>query len=253
VPTSPLTAWAFYLSGALGAVILLGALLTALAVTHRRRLRAEREHAQQLVAAQDDERARVARELHDDALQRVMLIRHELEVAGEHGGAEMTRRIAGLDAELEDLGVVLRSAAHQLHPSVVEKAGLVRALEALALTVRESEGVEVHCALPPPDLTVPPAVALAAYRVAQESLRNVVKHSGAPEAHLTVTMDAGVLTIRIADKGLGFDVRVVEEQGGLGLLAMKQRTAAAGGRLTVTARRDEGTVVTARFPGRKGR
>ena len=129
---SPLTLVSLFVAGALSVAIVLAAFIVALVITQKRRLAQERVNAQRVLAAQEEERARVARELHDDALQRIAMIRHELGEAAQHGGPEMARRIDGISGELQDLGVVLRTAAHQLHPSVVEKAGLARALAALA-------------------------------------------------------------------------------------------------------------------------
>ncbi len=93
----------------------------------------------------------MARELHDDALQRIAVIRHELERGRPVAGPEAQHRISGVSGELEDLGTVLRTAAHQLHPSVVEKAGLVRALGELADEFGRTAGLEVRVALPPAD------------------------------------------------------------------------------------------------------
>jgi two-component system sensor histidine kinase UhpB len=207
----------------------------------------ERAHAQRLLAAQEEERSRVARELHDDALQRIAVIRHELDEATWHGGPEMARRIAGVSGELEDLGVVLRTAAHQLHPSVVEKAGLVRALGALAAEFGRTAGLEVRLALPPADVPVLPAVGVAAYRIAQEALRNVVKHGGVQQADLALETAGGAFTLRVTDAGKGFDTESSRAEDGLGLIAMRQRAEAVGASLAITARPGGGTVVAATF------
>lgn len=243
-----LTIWTFFVAGALSIAIVLAAFLAALVIAQRRRIAVERAHAQRLLAAQEEERSRVARELHDDALQRIAVIRHELDDAAEHGGSEMTHRIAGISGELEDLGTVLRTAAHQLHPSVVEKAGLVRALGALAAEFGRTAGLEVRLALPPADLSIPPATGVAAYRVAQEALRNVVKHGGVSQADLALEAAGGTLTLRVADAGKGFNTASTRAEDGLGLIAMRQRAEGVGASLAITARPGGGTVVTATFP-----
>jgi two-component system sensor histidine kinase UhpB len=248
VPASPLTVWTVFVAGALSIAIVLAAFLAALIIAQRHRIAAERAHAQRLLAAQEEERSRVARELHDDALQRIAVIRHELDEATEHGGPEMARRIAGVSGELEDLGVVLRTAAHQLHPSVVEKAGIVRALGALAAEFGRTAGLDVRLALPPADVPVPPATGVAAYRIAQEALRNVVKHGGVQQADLALEATGGTLTLRVADAGKGFDTESGRAEDGLGLIAMRQRAEAVGASLAITARPGGGTVVTATFP-----
>jgi two-component system NarL family sensor kinase len=248
VPDRDLTLWAFFVAGALSIAIVLAAFLVALLIAQRRRIALERAHAQRILAAQEEERSRVARELHDDALQRIAVIRHELDEASQYGNPGMARRIEGISGELADLGTVLRTAAHQLHPSVVEKAGLPRALGALAEEFGRTAGLEVRLSLPRPDLVVPPAVGVAAYRIAQEALRNVVKHAGVNVAELVLGAAAGTLTLRISDAGKGFDLAATEADGGLGLIAMRQRAEGVGGHLTLAARPRGGTDVTAVFP-----
>ena len=200
-----LTAWSLFLAAVLSVAIVVAALVLALVISQRRRLALEREHARRLLGAQEEERSRVARELHDDALQRLAVIRHELEQVAALAGPEAVHKIGGVSGELEDLGTVLRTAAHQLHPSVVEKAGLVRALGALAEEFGRTSGLDVRLALPPADVAVPPGVGVAAYRIAQEALRNVVRHAGVARADLSLELTEGTLTLRVADAGKGFD------------------------------------------------
>jgi two-component system NarL family sensor kinase len=248
VPARDLTLWSFFVAGALSVAIVLAAFLVALLIAQRRRIALERAHARRILAAQEEERSRVARELHDDALQRIAVIRHELDEASHYGTPEMARRIEGVVGELADLGTVLRTAAHHLHPSVVEKAGLPRALGALAEEYGHTAGLDVRVTVPPADLAVPPATAVALYRIAQEALRNVVKHAGVQQADLVLDAAGGTLTLRVSDRGKGFDAARPETDDGLGLIAMRQRAEAAGGRLSLTARPGGGTEVTVVFP-----
>lgn len=248
MPGSDLTIWSLFVAAVLSVAIVLGAFVTALVISQKRRIALERAHAQRLLAAQEEERSRVARELHDDALQRVAVIRHEMEQVALLASPEAAHRISGVSGELEDLGTVLRTAAHQLHPSVVEKAGLVRALGALAEEFGRTAGLDVRLALPPADLRVAPGVGIAAYRIAQEALRNVVRHAGVTRADLALEARDGTLTLSIADAGKGFAAAVPQPEDGLGLIAMRQRAVTAGGRLAVTPRPGGGTVVTATLP-----
>ena len=241
--------WSLFVAAALSVAIVLAAFVTAVVISQRRRLAVERAQTQRLLAAQEEERSRVARELHDDALQRVVLLRRELEDVAPLVSPEAAHRLAGVSAELEDLGTVLRTAAHQLHPSAVEKAGLVRALGALAAEYGRAHALEVRLDLPAADLVVSPGVGVAAYRIAQEALRNVVRHAGVSEADLTLAVSDRLLSLRIADAGRGFDAAVARPDAGLGLIAMRQRAEALGGTLAVAARPGGGTVVTADFPG----
>jgi two-component system NarL family sensor kinase len=249
MPGRDLTVVGLFLGALLSVAILLGAFVAALVVSQRRRIAVERAHAQRLLAAQEEERSRVARELHDDALQRVALIRHEMDEVARLSSPEAAHRIEGVSGELEDLSTVLRTAAHQLHPSVVEKAGLVRALGELAAEFGRTAGLEVRLALPAADLALPRAPGVAIYRIAHEALRNVVKHAGVSQADLSLGFEAasGALQLRIADAGRGFDPGPARPEDGLGLVAMRQRAEALGGRLTVHAVPGGGTVVTAVF------
>lgn len=244
-----LTLWSFFLAGALSVVVLLAAFLAALVISQRRRIALERVHARRILAAQEEERSRVARELHDDALQRVAVIRHEMDEAARLANPEAAHRIGGVAGELEDLGVVLRTAAHQLHPSVVEKAGLLRALSDLAAEFERTSGLAVRLTSSAGDLAVPPGVGVAVYRIAQESLRNVVRHADVAQADLTVDLKDGTLTLRIADAGKGFVTGGSGSEDGLGLIAMRQRAEALGGQLAVSTKVGGGTVVTAMFSG----
>ncbi len=244
-----LTVWSLFVAAVLSLAIMVAAFLTALVLSQRRRLALERAHSRRLLAAQEEERSRVARELHDDALQRVVLLRHELEDVAHGVAPGAVHRLEGIVGELEDLSTVLRTAAHQLHPSAVEKAGLVRALGALAAEYERAHGLEVRLDLPAADVVTTPGVGVAAYRIAQEALRNVVRHAGVGRADLTLRTDAGLLTLRVADAGHGFDPEQQRPESGLGLIAMRQRAAALGGRLAIAARPGGGTIVTAEFPG----
>jgi signal transduction histidine kinase len=249
VPASGLTLWSFFVAAVLSLAILIAAFLTALVISQRRHLAQERAHASRILAAQEEERSRVARELHDDALQRIAVIRHEMDEAARLAGPEAAHRIGGVAGELEDLSAVLRTAAHQLHPSVVEKGGLVLALGDLAAEFERTSGLDVRLSLPAAPPAVPPAVGVAVYRIAQEALRNVVRHAGTMQADLSLDVADGTLALRVADAGKGFAATGDHAGDGLGLIAMRQRAEAVGGRLSVDAAPGGGTTVTATFSG----
>lgn len=243
-----LTLWTFFVAGALSLAIAVAAVLGALLIAQHRRIALERDHARRIFTAQEDERSRVARELHDDALQRVAMLRHQLDSAAALDREEMGRRVASVSEELDDLGDVLRTAAHHLHPSIVEKVGLPHALRDLAEEFRRTAGFDVRVGAPETGVKVPLVVGVAAYRIAQEALRNALKHSGVTQADVILTEALGTLTLRIADAGKGFDPVALARDGGLGVISMRQRAEAVGGRLAVTSRLGGGTAVTATFP-----
>ena len=231
---------------------MVAAFAAALIIGQRRRWRLQREFSRRLLVAQEDERARIARDLHDDALQRVALLRHEMEELGTRLVAPAQQnerhRIDSIVVELQDLGLTLRGLAHQLHPSIVGQVGLVRSLEVLAGDLQRASGLEVTVAVSPEDLTVPPEAGLTAYRITQEALRNIVIHAGTSSARVAVTRDRRGLVLQISDRGRGFDQSAGSRSGGLGLTAMQERAAAAGGSVRILSRVGEGTLIEVTLP-----
>lgn len=244
--------WWVFLAGVLALVVVLVGFVVALVISQRRVIRVEREHARLLLEAQEAERAWVAREVHDDALQRVLVVRAELELleadtAGSPRAADV-RRLGALKAELDDLSFLLRRVAHRLHPSMLEKAGLVAGLQGLVEEVGRSVALEVRLEVPDAPVVLGLETALALYRIAQEALRNVARHSGAQQAVLALTTQPGWVVLRIADRGCGFETGVANRPRGLGLVAMQERAALAGGRFAVTSEPGRGTRIEAAFP-----
>ncbi len=224
----------------------------ALVIAQRRRVALQQDYAQRILRAHEEERAWIAGELHDDALQRVAVIRHELDglwsAVARVALPEEQRKLQALNAELLDLGVTLRNLAQRLHPAVVDQLGLVRALAVLAEEAAQSLGLTVRLGLPEATLAVPPATAHAAYRIAQESLRNVARHAGVTEADLTLEAGPRALVLRVRDRGRGLGAAGPVPAAGLGLVAMRERAAGVGGRLDVRSTAAEGTEVVAHLP-----
>jgi signal transduction histidine kinase len=204
-----------------------------------------REHARHLLVAQEAERAWFAREMEEDALQRVAVVRAEVEAFCVR--ARDARRLAPIRSQLDALAHVLRTVAHQVHPSLVERAGLVAGLRSLGEEMRRSLGLTVRVSVPAEPLTVRLDVALAAYRIAQEALRNVARHAGVREAEITLSLREGWLILVVSDRGRGFGSTRAAGRRGLGLVAMQERASLAGGRFEVESRRGRGTSVKAWF------
>lgn len=241
--------WIFVAS-LLAAVVVLVAFGLALLIYQRRFLAMHRDYANQLLEAQDQERAWVAREVHDDALQRIALLDHECERLGPatEARSDGSAGLTAIRAEIKDLGVVLRGLAHRLHPALLDRGGLCAALNALGGEIERSSSIKVHVDLPTGVPRIVPAQALAMYRIAQEALRNAAKYSGAGEASLELaeTSDGYELTVR--DAGKGFDPSAGSNgKRGLGLIAMKERAFLAQGSYTMTSRPGAGTTVRVRF------
>ena len=246
-----------YVASALALGVILFALGAALVFYQRRIVALHREHAKRLLAAQEDERAWVAREVHDDALQRVALLQHELDgwtadPAPAHD--RQRQRITALREELSDLGVMLRKVAHHLHPSIIEHAGLVPALHALAADIRSASGFDVTVdTKEAPSLTLPKESSLILYRIAQEALRNAEKHGATTQANITLAQRNGSVVMTVADRGRGFNAAQHDREHGLGLISMAERARYAGGRIDIDSSPGAGTVVRVEVPAEGGK
>ena len=244
--------WIF-ISAGLGLVVLLVGLAVALVAYQRRFLTMHRAYADGLLSAQETERAWVAREVHDDALQRIMLIQHEIDGWAEmpvSTPAERDKRFVALRGELEELSTMLRRIAYRLHPVFIEHDGIAALLNRLAADLDHGNGltVEVRDRLPP-GLCLTPDQSLTVYRIAQEALTNVVKHARSPRATIDVWGTERLLEMRVEDFGAGF--RTDERPRGLGLTSMAERARSSGGMLSVESYPDGGTRVHFRLPIRE--
>src|SRR6185369_14014115 len=172
VSDSATVVWNLFIASVVSVTIVLIAFGAAMVVSQRRRLMMHREYSQRILSAHEEELAWVARELHDDLLQRVAMVRHELDSLWATLSSAATpaegHRLRALNAELVDLGVALRNVAHRLHPTIVDQLGLSRALEALGTEFARG-GLDVHVVVPG-DAAIPPVIAHTAYRIAQEAL-----------------------------------------------------------------------------------
>jgi signal transduction histidine kinase len=241
--------WSVFLAGVVSLTIVVVAFAAALVVAQRRRLTLQQDYSQRVLRAHEEERAWVARELHDDMLQRVALIRHELDTlwATVSAGttARQAQRLRALTAELTDLGEALRGVAHRLHPTIVDQIGLPRSLEALAGELGRT-GLVVSVTTGGAAQPIPAAVAHTAYRIAQEALRNVSKHAGVRVAEVSLATTGTALVLRVRDHGKGLAVGASAR--GLGLSSMLERAQLARGSLTITSRAGEGTTIEANLP-----
>lgn len=209
------------------------------------------EQALLVARAHEEERAWVASELHDDILQRIALVCAEVEsLRSDDRRREvevLESRLQGINAELVDLAVAIRRVAARLHPTIVDQVGLLPALEELALEVSRGSEVKVQISTETaPDRPLG-ETARTAYRIVQEALRNVVRHSASRVATVTLAFDARNLVLTVQDDGRGFDMTTTRP-GGLGLASLRERALIAGGTLEVRSRLGHGTSVRATLP-----
>lgn len=243
-----------YIAAALAVLVILAALGSAIFIYQRRFLAIHREYANKLLAAHEEERAYVAREVHDDALQRVALIQHELTEwdTGETtvAGGVMAQRASALKGELEDLGFMLRRVAHRLHPAIIEQGGLLPALSQLGEDTSRMTGVEVvvHAADNLPRPLLDRERALNVFRVAQEALRNTSRHANAKAMAIHVTSTPRDLVLTITDDGNGFDAELGAVSNGLGMISMRERARLLGGKIEVLSQPGHGTTIRLSVP-----
>jgi len=205
--------------------------------------------AGRLIASQEVERRRLARELHDDLSQKLALLAIRVDQL-EHTQAmsdAMTLAVREISQQTRDVASDIHRVSHQLHPFKLEALGLVAALESACTEMWRQYGVSVdftHHDVPP-DLHAD--VALCVYRIAQESLHNVAKHSGALRAAVWLSRDNDELELQIVDHGAGF-LLAAGERNGLGLVSIRERASFAGGRIAIHSRPGAGTTVSLRVP-----
>ena len=204
-----------------------------------------------LIRAQEEERTRIARELHDDFSQRLALLGIGLgQLWKELPESEVQERIKLLEMlkGTEEMSSDLHALSHQLHSSRLEHVGLVPALNGLCKELGEKCKIEVHFAAREFPLNIPKDVQLCLFRVTQEALGNVVKHSDAKSAHVELSSNANGMSLRITDAGRGFDPDRGNPDAGIGLVGMRERLRLVGGRLSVKSGPMSGTEVFAEVP-----
>ncbi len=221
----------------------------AVAESQRERLR---ELTQRLVTAQEDERLRISRELHDEAGQALTSLKISLDLLRSGLPAEqegLRARLADVAGLADETMETLRTLAHDLRPPGLDAFGLNVALEGLCydFSARTALPVRYH-GLELPEL--PTAVALSMYRLVQEALTNTAKHAEATQVEVNVTRSDGQLELLVADNGKGFpaETDAPRQRGGIGLVSMRERAELLGGTLDIETSPGQGTLLIARIP-----
>jgi signal transduction histidine kinase len=206
-----------------------------------------------VISAQEDERKRLARDLHDETSQTLSALAMHLETAWAAAQSETTR------ARLSDARTLTRRAIDELHrlmhdlrPSVLDDLGLLPAIRWYAERYLKPAGISVRCECADVDERFRPEFEIAVFRVVQEAITNIVKHAGAETVLIECEPSGGDLVIDIEDDGAGFDPGEVatspDTQRGLGLLGMRERVELLGGSVKVDSAPGRGTHVSVRVP-----
>jgi PAS domain S-box-containing protein len=208
-----------------------------------------------LLQAHEDESRRIARELHDDLGQGLALLTVELDLLRQkplEASRQIGARIQGLLAHVKHLSSSVHDMSHQLHPSKLEQLGLVAAIGGLCKELTASHGLEIAFTDRELPAAIAPDTAVCLYRFAQEALRNAVKHSGAQHAAVALSATADAISLRIVDDGVGFDPKLVQGKGGLGLVSMRERVLHLGGEIAIDSQPSGGTRLYVSVPLRGG-
>jgi two-component system NarL family sensor kinase len=221
-------------------------------ITERRRSEEKLQALRnRLTRTQEDERSRIARDLHDDIGQRLALLTIDLEqmkLASQQAGSSLAKELEALVRTSGEITSDVHNVSRRLHPSQVELLGLAPALNNFCREFANRNSMRIQFASACPTCKLPEDASLCLFRVAQEAIRNVHKHSGCREALVELDEISGSLRLRISDRGSGFDPISVEASQGLGLLSMEERLRSMGGELFVHSRPGGGTCIEATIP-----
>jgi len=234
-----------------GVLLFQAALISALLVQRARLRRAERESFAlnwRLLTAHEDERRRLARELHDDVTQRLARLaidaaRFESIESHTHDGASQS-----VHGELVRLSEDVHALSYRLHPSILDDLGLAEALKAECEQISRHQPVRVDVDVHQVPEALPRDVALCIFRIAQEALRNVARHAKASVATVTLAPNDGGLLLAVRDNGIGFDIEATRSRPSLGCASMGERARLLGGRLGIKSESGQGTTVSAWVP-----
>jgi signal transduction histidine kinase len=219
----------------------------------------ERKHAEEqlralsarLIGAQEDERKRLARELHDDLNQQIAALSIAMGNLKRHIPEEQAETRAQSDRiyhKLVQLSESVRRLSHDLHPAILQYAGLVPALRSYCDTFTKLTRIEVAFQTDGSVNGVAPASALCLYRITQEALQNVSKHAKVNAAQVKVVRSNGQLRLTVSDAGVGMAESKRAPSAGLGLISIKERTRLVRGRMEIVSAPNEGTTIRVSIP-----
>jgi signal transduction histidine kinase len=204
-----------------------------------------------LLRAQEEERRRIARDLHDGLNQQVALLTMELGMLSRQVVKEapaISVQLLGLRDRAETISNELRQVSHQLHPAALEHLGLVSALRSYCLEFSRQQGIHVWFEIRQEFGSIPFDIAICLYRIVQEALRNVAKHSGAKEAWVKIVRKMDGIRLSIVDHGVGFSYDASRTVVGLGLISIQERVQIVRGQLIITSAVNQGTRLEIRVP-----
>jgi PAS domain S-box-containing protein len=210
--------------------------------------------SRRLIEAQEQERNRIARELHDDVGQRLAMLAVELEQLHQNPLElpEVRRRLGELQKQAGEIATDIQTLSHELHSTKLEYLGPVAAMKSLCRELGEQTKVTIDFKSEDLPAPLPPDISLCLFRVLQEALRNSLKHSGARHVEVGLWGTPDEIRLAVSDRGVGFDSELAKKGRGLGLLSMEERLKLLQGTISIDSEPNRGTTIHARVPLRSG-
>ena len=253
----------WFVGAAVVVILIQSALMVGLVLQQSRRRRAEaaliakeealrvseedsRRLAGRLIEAQELERARIARELHDDISQKVALLELDIKQITQSEAPGLRGKSRIISQRAAEIASDLHNMSQELHPATLERLGLVKATQSVCRELGARHHLDIDFVHDHVPQSVPPEAALCLFRIAQEALRNVVKHSAARNSAVRLSGSGDSLRLEVSDSGRGFDTSKAGK--GMGLLNMRERAMFLGGQMTIRSMVGSGTRIDVRVP-----
>jgi signal transduction histidine kinase len=199
-----------------------------------------------LINTQEQERARIGRELHDDINQRLALLAIELGQLRDHP-SEVASRMQQIRQKADEISRDVQSLSHDLHPSKLEYLGVVAGMRSWCNEFAERQGMEIDFES---DVSskIPAEIGVCLFRVLQEALHNAAKHSGVKRIEVQLAERSHAVHLMVSDSGRGFDLEPAMLGNGLGLTSMRERTRLVDGTISIESKPMGGTTIRVRIP-----
>lgn len=206
-----------------------------------------------LINAQEDERRRIARELHDDLNQRMALLSIGLEQLGKvKRPIDLRDRLLSLQIQAEEISADIHRLSYRLHPSKLDHLGLAAAVRSLCQEISARGNPQIDLREHGFPANLPQDITLCVFRIVQEALRNCAKHSGAATAHVVLENTGAEIHLSVSDEGCGFETESEAMKSGLGFTSMRERLRTVGGGMEIRSRPMQGTVIDVSVPITRG-
>ncbi|PWT89107.1 MAG: hypothetical protein C5B55_11950 [Blastocatellia bacterium] len=220
--------------------------LSAVMTEARRTQESLRRMSASLIEAQEQERHRIARELHDDLGQELALAKVALDALREESDDTFRARLTEVSDQLAAISTTAREISHGLYPTQLEYLGLPKAVKKLCDEMQRGKNISIYFTMDNLPDQLEPSTSLSLYRIAQEALHNIITHSQAKNVQVELAANREEVLLRISDDGMGFDLS--REVAGLGLASMRERVQAIGGSIDISSSSKSGTQIEVRVP-----